>query len=199
VNGQKSDALDISLGIKVLANALAAFGASMPSLDMAYHQARKVQFAFTNVTSTVVAPFEAGNYLASGTLKTDNPVVKHYFVEPEAEAYLIVDVLKSDSITVTATDERGAEVSVDVPAIQGVVGAKVAVKPSSAANSTITYTGTQPVTFGFVVQEIQRENDVWKLKGVQPSGDTAFGVRAQPSADGADGSVILSSSCRLRV
>jgi hypothetical protein len=199
VNGQKTDALDISFGIQILANALAAFGASMPSLDMAYHQARKVQFAYTNVTSTAVAPFDAGNYLAAGTLKTDNPVVKHYFLEPEAEAYLIVDVLKSDSITVTATDEHGGEISVDVPSIQGVVGAKVSVKPSSAANSTITYTGPQPISFGFIVQEIQRENDLWHLQGAAPSGSIAFGVRAAPAAAGADSSVILSSACRLRI
>ena len=62
VSGQKTDQLAISFGLKILANALAAFGVTTPSLDMAYHRARKVQFAYTNVTSTVVAPLEAGNY-----------------------------------------------------------------------------------------------------------------------------------------
>jgi hypothetical protein len=203
VNGQKSDALDLSLGMKVLANALSAFGATVPSLDLAYHFARKVQFAYTNVTSTVVAPFEAGNYLASGTLKTDNPVVKHYFLEDEAEAYLIVDVLKSDSVTVTATDEHGTEVGLDVPAIQGAVGANVKVKLSGASNSTITYTGAQPVTFGFIVQEIQRENDTFRLHGVEASGPLAFGISggaaagAQPAQSPA--AVLLSSACRIRI
>jgi len=201
VNGQKSDSLDLSFGMKVLANALAAFGASVPALDVAYHRARKVQFAYTNVTSTVVAPFDAGNYLTSGTLKTDNPVVKHYFLEEEAEAYLILDVLKSDSITVIATDEKGAEVGVDVPSIQGVVGANVKVKASGASNSTVTYTGPQPVTFGFIVQEIQRENDMWSLKGAEASGDKAFGAGAgtgaQPVQTG--DAIMLSSACRIRI
>src|SRR3954453_23161957 len=39
VEGQKTDQLDISFGLKILANALAAFGASVPSLDVAYHRA----------------------------------------------------------------------------------------------------------------------------------------------------------------
>ena len=68
-------------------------------------------------------------------------MVKHYFMEPDSQAFLILDVLKSDSITVIATDEHGTEVGVDVPAIQGIVGAGVKVKPGGASNSSITFSG----------------------------------------------------------
>ena len=103
MNGQRTDALDLSVGFSVLANALAAFGASVPSLNVAYKSAHAVQFAYSNVTSTSVAPFDAGNYLAQGTLRTDNPVVRNYFLNEKSRAFLIVEVLKSDSITVSAT------------------------------------------------------------------------------------------------
>ena len=36
VNGQKTDQLDLSFGLKILGNSLAAFGASVPSLDVAF-------------------------------------------------------------------------------------------------------------------------------------------------------------------
>src|SRR5579875_3405935 len=36
VNGQRTDALDCSVGLGILSNALKAFGASAPSLDTAY-------------------------------------------------------------------------------------------------------------------------------------------------------------------
>src|SRR5438045_8347864 len=36
VNGQRTDALDLSLGLNILANTLAAFGMSAPSLNAAY-------------------------------------------------------------------------------------------------------------------------------------------------------------------
>jgi len=199
VNGQKTDALDISIGIKVLANALAAFGATMPSLDLAYSRAGNVQFGYTNVTSTAVAPLEAGNYLSAGTLKDVNPVVKHYFLEQETEAYLIVDVLKSDSITVTAIDKNGVEVGVDVPAIQGVVGANISVKPSSSSNSTVTYSGAKPVSFGFIVQSIHREGDVWVLQGAEPSGDLSFGVTGGtgPQTSTSGTGFLLGSGCLI--
>jgi hypothetical protein len=199
VNGQKTDQLDLSFGLTILANALAAFGASVPSLDVAYHRARKVQFAYTNVTSTVVPALEAGNYLSSGTLNTDNPVVKHYFMNPDSQAFLILDVLKSDSISVTATDENGVAVGVDVPNIQGVVGAKVAVKPSGTSNSTITYSGQTPVTFGFIVDEIQFDAGKWSLSGAAPEGALAFAAAADGSAEPEAAPILLSTGCRLRI
>ncbi len=176
VNGQRTDALDLSVGLSVLANALAAFGASVPSLNLAYKSAHAVQFAYSNVTSTSVAPFDAGNYLAQGTLRTDNPVVRNYFLNEKSKAFLIVEVLKSDSITVSATDSHGVGVGIDVPAIQGVVGAKIGVKPSDSSNSTVTFTGPVAVTFGFSVQQILRQGDTWALHGAAPSGDISFGV-----------------------
>ena len=177
INGQRSDALDLSVGLSVLANALAAFGAAVPSLDIAYKSAHSIQFSYTGVTSTSVAPFDAGNYLAKGTLRSDNPVVQNYFLTGKAMAYLIVEVLKSNSITVTASDSHGAGVSVDVPAIQGIIGAKIAVKPSDASNSCLTFTGPEGVTFGFAVQQILRDGEKWALHGAAPGADIAFASR----------------------
>ncbi len=188
VNGQRSDALELSLGLSVLANTLAAFGASAPSLNTAYKSAHAVQFTYTNVTSTSVSPFDAGNYLACGSLRTDNPVVKNYFANEKARAYLIMEVLKADSITVTATDSHGVEVGIDLPHVEGVLDAKIGVKPSNSSNSTITFTGPVPVTFGFAVQQISRQGDNWMLQGAAPSADIAFGaesmgINAGPSDD----------------
>ena len=176
VNGQRTDALEVSFGLSILANALAAFGATVPSLNAAYKEAHSVQFAYTNVTSSSVSPLLAGNYLANGTLRTDNPVVKNYFYGDKSRAFLIMEVLKSNSITVSATDSHGADVGISLPAVQGLVGAKLDVKPSGSSNSTITFTGPDAVTFGFSVQQIARVGDEWALHGAAASGDIAFGV-----------------------
>ena len=49
-------------------------------------------------------------------------------------------------------------------------------KPSSSSNSTVTFTGPIPVTFGFAVQQIARQGDSWILRGAAPSAEIAFGV-----------------------
>jgi hypothetical protein len=178
VAGQKSDKLELSVGLKILENALRAFGASVPSLNFAYNRARKVQFTFTSVTTTAVSPLEAGNYLSGGDLNTHNPIVSHYFLDDDAQAFLIFDVLKSDSIAVTATDDHGASVKVDVPQIQSVVGVNVGVTASGEAQSTITYKGKTPVTFGFKAFSINFENGRWALEGAKASGELAFAAAA---------------------
>lgn len=174
VNGQRTDSLDLSFGLSILANTLAAFGASVPSLSVAYSRARSVQFTYSDVTSTSIAPFDAGSYLSDGTLQTNNPVVKNYFLGENTKAFLIVEVLKSSSITVTATDAQGVPVEVDIPALQGVVSGKIGVKTSSDSKSAVTFTGSVPVTFGFSVQQIARVGDTWTLQGAAPGADIAF-------------------------
>ena len=202
INGQKTDQLQVTFGLKILANALAAFGATVPALDATYSRARKVQFAYTNVTSTVVAPLEAGNYLAAGTLNTANPVVTHYFTDEDPQAFLIVDVLKSDTITVTASDEHGVELALDVPNIQALVGAKVAVKPSGTSSSSLAFSGQQPVTFGFIVDEIEFDGVRWSLRGAAPSGALAFSAGAAGQAGSAvvaEAPILLGTGCRVRI
>jgi hypothetical protein len=199
VNGQKTDSLDLSLGLDVLAGALQALGASAPSLKLAFHSARSVQFAYTGVTLTTVQTVEAGNYLTEGTLKTNNPVVRNYFFNPDSHAYLITSVLKSASITVSATDANGTDVGIDVPAIQGVVGATIKVAPSNSSNSTLTFTGPEAVTFGFVVQEITRDGDQWNLHGVNPSGSIAFDVGKDKPAETPKPIIFSSPECRVDI
>lgn len=195
--GQQTDQMELKVGLRILANALAAFGATVPSVDFAYSRARKVQFAYTGVTSTSVDAVSAGEYLTKGTLNTENPIVRRYFEDPEAEAFLILDVLKSASVTVTATDERGTSVGVDVPAIQGVVGANVGVKINAAANNSVTYSGPVPVTFAFAVDRIEFDGTRWSLSGQAPAGFLAFAAGAAGTAPPTAGPVILGSGCTL--
>jgi hypothetical protein len=178
VEGQQTEKLDLSIGLKLLANALAAFGATTPSVDFAYRQAAKVQFSLVNVTAVSIDPFVVGEYLATGDLNMNNPFVQRYFDDDDSKAYIITEVLKSDSVAVTATDSSGTEVKVDVPAISGVVGVGVSVSPSHEGSGTITYKGPDAVTFGFKAFEIVYANGRWAVEGIQPAGAMAFAAEA---------------------
>ena len=176
VNGERTGGLDLSFGLSILGGTLRAFGLSAPSLDTAFKKAHSLQFTYTNVTSTSVSPFAAGNYLSRGTLSTDNAVMNSYVGNDKTKTYLILDVLKSDSITVTATDSHGAEVGIDLPHIEGIVDAKIGVKPSDSSNSTITFTGPVAVTFGFAVMEIAWQSNKWAVHSAPSSPALAFGA-----------------------
>ena len=160
----------------MLASALGAMGAVVPELSFAYRHASSVQFTFTNVHSVAVDPFAAGAFLAAGDLLTTNPFVSRYFLEEDPDAYLITEVLTSNEITVAAKEEGGADLAVDVPAIQQVVGGRVSVAASNSRAAEIRYAGQEPVTFGFKVFEIAFSGGAWRVMGVRPKADLAFDV-----------------------
>jgi len=186
VNGQKSAALDLGFGLNILASTLAVFGASSPSIDLSHTSAHGIQFSYSGVTSTAVDLGQLGGYLPKGQLDADNITVQRYFGTPGVEVYLIYEVLRSSSITITATDSNGNGVALNVPAIEGVVGAKVSVKPSNASSTGITFASTDgiAVTFGFKAVRLLLVSDIASGKltyqDVEASGDIAFGVPTYP-------------------
>jgi hypothetical protein len=178
VTGEKTRDIDIGIGLKLLADALAGLGAglSLPSLNLAFKKARKVQFTFINVESTSITPFALGKFLASGTLDLSNPFVSHYFGNDRTQEYIIFDVLKSDAITVTAKTESGATVEADIGALSGALKANVAAKAGSTGASEITFAGNVKATFAFKLFEVVFENGRWLPKGVGADDDLSFGV-----------------------
>jgi hypothetical protein len=182
VNGQKSAALDLGFSLNLLASTLAIFGATSPSIDLSHTSAQAIQFSYSGVTSTAVDLGVLGGYLPKGRLDADNLAVQQYFGNPGASAYLIYEVLRSSSITITAKDASSNAVALNVPEIQGLVGAKVSVKPSNAANSAITFASTDgiAVTFGFKAVKLMLVGDLatgnLTFEDVAASGEIAFGV-----------------------
>jgi hypothetical protein len=178
VNGKKSSEMKLSIGLKLLSTALGAMGAAVPELSLAYSKARNVTFAFTDVKTVSVDALAIGQYLSAGDLSSNNPFVRHYFEDEDSSAFIITEVLKSKSITVTATDNSGTEVGVDVPAIQQAVGVKVGVTAASSANSTLTYSGNELLAFGFKCFGIAFVNGRWEVFSAKPSAALAFDVHA---------------------
>jgi len=184
ITGEKSSDLDVGIGLKLLADALAGLGAglSLPSLNLAFKKAKKVQFKFINVESTSVTPFGLGKFLANGTLDMSNPFVNHYFGNDETQEYIIFDVLKSDSISVAAKTETGTTVEADLGALSGALKANVRAEASSAGASEITFTGQVKATFAFKLFEVMFENGKWVPKGVGADDDLSFDIGAGGTA-----------------
>jgi hypothetical protein len=199
LGGQKSDNLDLGLGLKILANALAGMGAAvgLPTLNLAYKRARSLEFKFTNVASVQVHPFAIGKYLAAGVLDVANPFVARYFGNEETDEYIISEVLKSDSVSVTARSQGGADIKLEIPAIQAAVGVNVAVAAGRASAGELIYAGKVDLTFGFKAYQVFFENGKWLVRGVKPSGDLAFETREADEDPGAP--VLLGRGGMLRL
>jgi len=175
VSGGRTNDLDLSFGLNFLANALSMFGASTPGLDVAYKNARSVQFRLGEVMSVGIDPLDIGEYITEGTLSENNPFAKFFLGGRDTEALLITEVLLARSISVIAKRDANTGVRVDVPAIQAVLGTKVAVTSASSDSTEITYEGQEPLTFGIKVFRIVYGGGKWHIEGVEASAETAFG------------------------
>ena len=199
IAGEKSSDLDLGIGLKLLSNVLAGLGGgiSLPSLNVAYKRAKKVQFKFTNVESTSITPFALGKFLAGGTLDMSNPFVAHYFGNDETQEYIIFDVLKSDAISVTAKSETGTEVEADVGVLSGALNANVKAKVGGAGSTEITFQGAVKATFAFKLYEVFFENGKWTPRGVGADEDLSFALAdSQTTAYGK--SVVIAPGGMLR-
>ena len=149
------------------------FGSTAPSLNFAYKSAKSVQFKFTDVRVSSIDPFLINNYLADGRLR-DGPFVSRFLSDSGTKAFVITEVLQAKSLSAIAKADSKAEVSVDVPAIQLVLGANVAVSQNDSNSAEVVYLGPDYLTFGFKVFAIKVENGLWRIHGVAAEQSIAF-------------------------
>lgn len=193
IDGEKSSDLDLAIGLKLLANALAGLGAgiSLPALNFAFKRARKVQFKFVNVESSSITPFALGKFLAQGTLDLANPFASHYFGNDATQEYILFDVLKSDAITVSAKADNGASIAADLGALSGALNANVKASADSASATDITFQGAVKATFAFKAFEVIFEDGKWTPRGLEAGEGIEFGVREDMSADPMQKGVVI--------
>ena len=181
IKGTKTSDLKLSFGLEILANALSGmFGSAVPSLDVAYKDAKSVQFSFKDVQSVGIDPFVIGNFLAKGDLK-GGPVVKRFFTgQKHVEALIITEVLQSKSIGVIGKKDSGTEVGVNVPQIQATLGAKINVALATGSQSEVVYEGQDFLVFGYKAFGIAMVDGEWTIHGIDADAENAFAIGSAP-------------------
>jgi hypothetical protein len=182
ISGFRTSDLKLSAGLDILGNVLnGMFGGAAPSVSAAYNSAKSVQFELGEVTILGITPLAIGNYIAMGELAGGNPFVRRYFGgQKDTRAMVVSQVLMAKSIKVTAKQDAGTAVNVDVPAIQAALGAKVGVTTGSSSGTEVTYENAVPLVFGFQVFEISYANGQWAVSGVAPGAAVAFADEESP-------------------
>ncbi len=148
ISGQASNDLDASLGLDLLGSVIGAVGGSPLGIKAAYKRASTVKFEFGDVFETRVEVIDLDRFLATATV---DPAVGPFLGEliAEDQVYVIISTVDALSISVDASASGGASLGLDVPAVQSLAGAKVAVSGNAAAASVLTYTSTEaPLVFG---------------------------------------------------
>ena len=175
LRGTRTSDIKLSFGLDILANALSGmFGATAPSIEMAYKNARSVQFVFREVQARKIDPFVIGNYLSKGDVRPSPFVTRFFSGQENVEALVVSEVLEAKAIGVLAKKDASTEVAVDVPQLQALLGAKVSVSTAHGSSNELTYEGPEHLVFGYKAFGITMVDGSWQIYSVGESAELAF-------------------------
>lgn len=152
INGQRSSKLPISLGINILGNIIGAMGGNL-GVSASYENAKKIEFAFSDVTRRRANTISIGDYLEAAEIRWEHPVLKK-FLFGSGRLFVLTEIVSSRKIGVTAFQSNNMAVKLDVPIIQAAVGGSVSVGSETQSTTTITYEGAKDLAFGFAAIEL---------------------------------------------
>jgi len=168
ISGKSTQKLKIGIGVNILGDILNALAGSTLGIKSAYEKAKTVEFQFKDVLKDSVEPLAVGKYLRDAEVDVDNPVLKRY-VLGRGQLFLVVETIKSKSITVKAEGSSGASIDLDVPAINGIASGKLDADTSKASSGEVTYTGQEPLVFGFKSMRVIVKDGTLDVRDVAPN------------------------------
>jgi hypothetical protein len=147
INGQESSKLEMALGVNILGALIGAMGGTL-GVNTKYTNARKISFVFESVLADRIAPIQIDRFLREGEIDAESPLI-HEYILGNGELFVITDVIKSKKFTVRYEASDEVEARVDVPVVEELVGGKVQVSTSGEMQSVVSFTGSDPLVFGF--------------------------------------------------
>jgi hypothetical protein len=172
----RTNALKLGVGIKILRGLLSSFKIDGAALDAAYSNAHSLRLTFANPITRMVSPVKLGEWLLTAMPNAANPVVKHYFAnpDPDCKAYVITETLTSDSFSVSALGKNDQHIDVDLPTVQTALGGQLDAKRASNVAQGLTYVGKEFLTFGFKALALGHSFGIWVISGFRP-GEAVLG------------------------
>jgi hypothetical protein len=162
-NGQQTEEMHASVAERLMVRLLRALGSRAEKIELAAlgTDVRFMRFEFNEVEIVSVAPQDVAGYLFSAEPHA-GPVRDRYLANPEADAFVVTNVLQSRVLRVLPTEVGGEPVAPVVAALTEAVGDAVRVK---ATRRGVQFTGETPMTLAFGCFRIARAGGTWGLAG----------------------------------
>jgi hypothetical protein len=147
LSGLRTGVLDAGTGLTFLSTILEALAGRPVAIEACYRRARRVSFIFEDVLEDSISLVDLDRYLAHARIGRNNGSLGRLL--DADDLYVTTAVLKSRAFSLKVTDEDGADLQVDVPVLQQVLGARVSVGSDATGELALTYRGAVRLGFGF--------------------------------------------------
>ena len=137
--------VEAGLGLKIL-GALFGAGAGKLGADLEAKNAKTLAVTYEEVTQDSLAVLELQTWLEEAQIKTSRQATDWL---NQKKLAAVTAVLRTATLSIVAQRESGVAIELDVPQIQGLVEGGAKVSAGSGDASKITFTGEDPIAFGF--------------------------------------------------
>lgn len=178
ISGQRTGEMSAGIGLNLLSSVIGAMGGGTLGLESKYSSAKTLSFEFSDVLMDSIDIADLDAFLGASDV---NPSSRHVATLLDSDdVYVLTATIKSNKITVDAKNSSGTSVGVTVPEIEQVVGGNLAVAAKSGANTAMTYTGREPLVFGFQAVRLFYDHGRYTaFEPVQPGTVAARAVMAK--------------------
>jgi hypothetical protein len=152
ISGNLSADFDFKLGITAMNDLLSAIGASGAGIDVAFKRVKQFTFQYNNILRDSVDPFEIADYLGSSAPDMNYTLLDH--LDEKKEAYIVQEVLKSNSFSTTTTDEKGTSIDIDVANIQQILSVHPSISVNKTGEFTVSFEGEKYFNFAVMVMMV---------------------------------------------
>jgi hypothetical protein len=148
---------DASLGARILGVLLGGGASSKFGANLEAKHARSLSITYEDVTQDSLAVLELQSWLEGAEIRSSRQATGWLNDEKLAA---VTAVLRTARLSVVAERENGASIELSVPEIEGLIGADAKVSAASGSSSKISFTGKEPVAFGFQAFRMNFEGNV---------------------------------------
>jgi hypothetical protein len=147
ISGLRTNRLDFKFGLSILNTLLSAIGAKSAGLDAAFGNAATLEFEYENVLYDNVMPASVSNYLRKATPSIDETLLPLF--NDAGEAYIVIDVLKSNSFGIRAYREDASGIDLNLDAVKAIVGVSSKIAIEKKSDFKVSFKGEKALGFGF--------------------------------------------------
>lgn len=145
ISGMRTNRLEFKFGLSILNTLLSAIGAKSAGFDAAFGNASMLEFEYENVLLDNVMPASVSAYL-----RRARPFIDELpRFDAQGEAYIVIDVLKSNSFGIRAYRDDGVGIDLNLDAVKEIVGISSKLVIEKKADLKISFQGENPLGFGF--------------------------------------------------
>jgi hypothetical protein len=150
--------IDASLGLRLLKNIFAQMDVSSLSTAITFNKINKVELSYTNVISDSIDPVDIASYIDFPATPPESDLISDQL--EKNNTYIIYDILKSDSFTVTCHAQEKADAVTEVTIIKNILKDESKINLQQGSDTSLSFKGPGYQTFAIRIRPfwITRDN-----------------------------------------